>query len=147
MTSPPPVAGRPLLTGWRVGLAWLVIGLTGLTLAYTGVSLWAGAGRGIELPGYLVGGSPSSWLYLLGQASALVLCVGSIGALARIRSLATAAVYAGFATAGLQLIDCVVGFVQRATLVIPVTALLYLAFAAGIDRELEADAKAQSRHP
>ena len=81
-------------------------------------------------------------LWLLEQAAALVLAAGCAGLLRDSIKWAYVAMWAAFALAGLQGGEAVAQLFTAGTLVLPITAAVYVAFALGVNRSIEAARKA-----
>jgi hypothetical protein len=84
-------------------------------------------------------------LWLLEQGTTLVLAAGCAGLLRNSIRWAHVAMWAAFALAGLQGGEAVVKLLTASTLVLPITAVVYVAFAVGVDRSIDAFRKLAAR--
>jgi hypothetical protein len=138
---------RPLrlVSGWRRGFAWFILALTIVSGLQGAFILMLGRTAVAALTGLEIQDPEVTVLWLLEQGATLTLAAGCAGLLQNSIRWAYVAMWGAFALAGLQGGEALVTLFTASTLVIPVTAMVYGAFAVGIDRSVEAYQKLMNK--
>jgi hypothetical protein len=126
------------VSGWLRGFAWFILTLTVTSGVQSAFILVLGGTVVATATGLAVQDPEVTALWLLEQGATLTLAAGCAGLLRNSVRWAYVAMWAAFALAGLQGGEAVVQLFTAGTLVIPITAAAYAAFAVGVDRSVEA---------
>ena len=118
--------------------AWFILVLTIVSGLQSAFIVVLGQTAVAALTGLQVRDPEVTILWLLEQGATLVLAAGCAGLLRNSIRWAHIAMWGAFALAGLQGGQAIVQLFTATTLVIPVTAVVYAAFAVGVDRSIEA---------
>jgi hypothetical protein len=121
--------------------AWFILALTIVTGLQSAFILVLGRTAVAALTGLQVRDLEVTILWLLEQAATLVLAAGCAGLLQNSVRWAYIAMWGAFALAGVQGGEAVAQMITTGSIVLPITAVVYAAFAVGIDRRIEAARK------
>jgi hypothetical protein len=127
-----------LISGWLRAFAWFILVLTIVSGLQSAFILVLGRTAVAALTGLPIRDPEVTILWLLEQGATLVLAAGCARLLQNSIRWAHIAMWGAFALAGLQGGEAIVKLLTASTLVIPITAAVYGAFAVGVDRSIEA---------